>query len=205
MISGISSQFTAGSGIAAVEARVRQLEAKLGVLQQQQQIPQLSPLSPNNAMQKTGFQSALQAVMQNEGVASGTNNAINKLSGLIQSAAQETGVDAKLLQAVIQQESGFNPNAISKAGAQGLMQLMPATATSLGVSDPFDPVQNVIGGARHLKSLLSRYNGNIPLALAAYNAGAGAVSKHGGIPPYAETQQYVQKILKNYLHLRQSA
>ena len=108
-------------------------------------------------------------------------------------------MNEKLVRALIKQESGFNPTIVSKAGATGLMQLMPATAESLGVSDAKDPVQNVDGGVRYLKSLMKKYNGNLILSLAAYNAGPGAVDKYGGVPPYKETQNYVKNILANYL------
>jgi soluble lytic murein transglycosylase-like protein len=114
----------------------------------------------------------------------------------IRDTATRYGVDPTLVEAVIRMESAFNPWAVSRKGAQGLMQLMPRTASALGVRDAFNPRQNIEGGVRHLRYLLDRYPGNVPLALAAYNAGEGAVDSYGGIPPYAETQQYVQKILE---------
>ena len=105
-------------------------------------------------------------------------------------------MDPVLVHAVIGAESAFNPWAVSRKGAQGLMQLMPRTASALGVRDSFNPRDNIEGGVRHLGYLLDRYSGNVSLALAAYNAGEGAVDYYGGIPPYPETQQYVQRILQ---------
>ena len=123
----------------------------------------------------------------------------NQLTNMISEISEKHGVDEKLVKALIRQESGFNPKAKSKAGAMGLMQLMPATAKGLGVTDAYNPVQNVDGGVRYLKSMLEKYNGNVILALAAYNAGPGAVDKYDGVPPYKETQNYVKNILANYL------
>lgn len=122
-----------------------------------------------------------------------------QLLKMISQISQKYGVDEKLVKALIKQESGFNPKARSHCGAMGLMQLMPGTAKTLGVKDAMNPVQNVDGGVRHLKWLLSKYNGNTILALAAYNAGSGAVDKYDGVPPYKETQNYVKRILANYL------
>ncbi len=112
----------------------------------------------------------------------------------IQTAARQYQLEPSLLRAVIHAESGFNPRAYSKAGAQGLMQLMPDTAKELGVGDVWLPQQNIQGGAAYLASLLQQFNGNRRLALAAYNAGPGAVSRHDGVPPYAETRAYLQRV-----------
>lgn len=108
------------------------------------------------------------------------------------------GVDEKLVHSVIRQESGYNINARSHAGACGLMQLMPGTAKRFGVRNIFDPEQNIEGGVRYLQFLLGMFEGNVRLAVAAYNAGEGAVQRYGGIPPYAETQDYVRKVLGFY-------
>lgn len=112
----------------------------------------------------------------------------------IEEASALYGVSSDLVRAVIQTESGFNPRAVSGVGAKGLMQLMPRTARALGINDPFDPRQNIFGGVKYLGTLLEKYNGNVALALASYNAGPGNVRKHGGIPPFRETRGYVRKI-----------
>jgi soluble lytic murein transglycosylase-like protein len=114
------------------------------------------------------------------------------------SASTRHSIDADLIRAVIKTESDFNSNARSSKGAMGLMQLMPDTARQHNVFDAYNPLENIEGGARHLRLLLSRYRGNLELSLAAYNAGINAVERHGGIPPYAETRQYVQRVLHFY-------
>jgi soluble lytic murein transglycosylase-like protein len=119
---------------------------------------------------------------------------------IVQIAAERHKVDPALVRAVIEHESGWNPQAVSRAGAQGLMQLMPATAEEHGVGNAFDPEQNINAGVRHLRKLLERYNGDLDKALAAYNAGEGAVRRAGGVPNIPETRTYVQKVTNTYFH-----
>jgi soluble lytic murein transglycosylase len=116
----------------------------------------------------------------------------------IRDASERYGVPVKLVSAVIRAESGFNPHAVSRKGARGLMQLMPGTASMLGVRNSFDPRENINGGVRHLRSLIDRFPNSLPMALAAYNAGERAVAQYRGIPPYPETQDYVTKVLNFY-------
>ena len=114
---------------------------------------------------------------------------------IIKSCALQYGVDQSLVKAVIHAESGYNPNAVSSKGAAGLMQLMPKTAQGLKVTDSFNPTDNIRGGVKYLRFLLDTFRGNVSLALAAYNAGMSKVAKFGGVPPYAETRNYVAKVL----------
>ena len=134
-------------------------------------------------------------VQEFQGILKNGLNAIKEdMDSIFEEASALYQIPSKLLRAVAKAESGFNPKAVSKAGAMGVMQLMPGTARSLGVSDPYNARQNILGGAKYLKQNLDRFGGDVSLALAAYNAGPNSVTKYGGIPPYKETQNYVAKI-----------
>jgi soluble lytic murein transglycosylase-like protein len=168
--------------------------------------PQAAPITAPAVSESTDFGAVLDSASGADTTASGSDTTASgsdpsAYTAAIDAAGQKYGIDPKLLQSVIQQESGFNPNATSSAGAQGLMQLMPSTAGSLGVTDPYDPAQSIDGGAQYLSSKLQEYGGNTSLALAAYNAGSGAVARYGGIPPYPETQNYVQSVTDRYQQL----
>ncbi len=127
-----------------------------------------------------------------------------KFDAIIQNAARRYDVDFSLLKAIIRAESSFDPQAISRKGARGLMQIMPQNFGTLDIQDPFDPEQNIMGGTRYFRSLLDRYQGKVSLTLAAYNAGPTAVDRYRRIPPYAETQDYVQKVLRFYEHYKKN-
>ena len=132
----------------------------------------------------------------------------SKVSGsyadIIYKAAEKNGIAAPLLKAIIKAESNFNPRAVSKKGALGLMQIMPGNLKSLNIQDPFDPKQNIMGGARYLKRMMNRFGGKLPLALAAYNAGPKKVEQYQRIPPIRETENYVRRVLKYYNKYRNS-
>ena len=143
--------------------------------------------------QKTTPVQEFQGILKN-----GLNTIKEDMDSIFEEASALYQIPSKLLRAVAKAESGFNPRAVSKAGAMGVMQLMPGTARSLGVSDPYNARQNILGGAKYLKQNLDRFGGDVSLALAAYNAGPNSVTKYGGIPPYKETQNYVKKIMADY-------
>jgi soluble lytic murein transglycosylase len=128
----------------------------------------------------------------------------NQFDPIISEASKKYGIEAPLIKAVIKAESDFDPNAISHKGARGLMQIMPMNYRLLNVENPFDPNQSIEGGARYLRDMLDRYNGSINLSLAAYNAGPGAVDRHGGVPPYPETTEYIERVMRYYQRYKNS-
>jgi soluble lytic murein transglycosylase-like protein len=172
----------------------------------QNRIAEISGAPPAGAVVTTppggAFNAALAQALLPELAPAGTENPDapapvppDQINSLVQQNADIWQVDPALIKSVIANESSFNANATSPVGAQGLMQLMPETAASLGVKNPYDPAQNVAGGTRYLRGLLDRFKGDTRLAVAAYNAGPNAVEKYGDVPPYAETQSYVKNVL----------
>jgi soluble lytic murein transglycosylase-like protein len=192
------------SELSAVASRIEQITGA----------PVQLPGLPEQAQEGGSFAAMLQAQMASQDASlQGDDAAPNapamvppaQIDALVNDNAQAQAVDPALIKAIIANESGFNANATSNVGAQGLMQLMPGTAAGLGVTDSYDPAQNVAGGTKYIKGLLERFNGDVRLAVAAYNAGPGAVEKYGGVPPYAETQNYVQNVLASYAKYRGDA
>lgn len=187
-------------GVDGIESRIREIQSKIDRFN-------------NEFPEKPPLQSKVPGDFQGMIDKSSGNEPFNPMSGeiglrpiagggkaeefrpMIQQAAKTAGLDPILFEALVDQESSFDPTSVSAAGAQGLTQLMPGTAKMLGVTDPFDPIQSLNGGAKYLSQMMKQFNGDVKLALAAYNAGPGAVKRYNGIPPYKETTDYVQKIL----------
>ncbi|MGD0453604.1 MAG: lytic transglycosylase domain-containing protein [Solirubrobacteraceae bacterium] len=220
-LSGVPAGMAAGE--LAVAQRVQQLQAQIESARQVAAggLPASTAASPAATQSSsTDFASALQAATTADassvagaaagaytpvaGGATGSGEAGGEYESLIDQAASRNGLDPAVLHGLIQQESGFDPSASSSAGASGLTQLMPGTASSLGVADPLNPAESIEGGARYLSQMMTKFGGNTEDALAAYNAGPGAVAQYGGIPPYAETQSYVSKVLGYAEAYRQS-
>ena len=148
----------------------------------------------------TGNTAAVTSGSQTNATSSGntSSSSSTSLDAYFEEAAEKYNVDVKLLKAIAHAESNFNPNATSSSGAMGVMQLMPSTAKSLGITDAYNAYDNIMGGAKVIAEHLANYNGDVSLALAAYNAGSGNVAKYGGVPPFTETQNYIKKVLAYY-------
>jgi soluble lytic murein transglycosylase-like protein len=186
------------TGAAAAAARVAELQSMIAQAQGAGSTTFASALSSAQAATPTATATAANVAPAAFAPAAATapaSSGSSQYDGLIQAAAARYGIDPAVLHGLIQQESGFDPNSTSGAGAVGLAQLMPGTASSLGVTNPLDPAQSIDGGAHYLREQLDSFGGDVTKALAAYNAGPGAVQRYGGVPPYAETQDYVQKVL----------
>ena len=191
---------TLPAGEVTLSARVQQIQGMVEAAHEAATGRALSgALASSPSGSTTSFASALQAATATGGVEGG-----QQYDALIEQASARYGLDPALLHGLIEQESGFNPGAQSGAGATGLTQLMPGTASSMGVADPLDPAESIEGGARYLSQLMGEFQGNTADALAAYNAGPGAVRQYGGVPPYSETQSYVSKVLGYAETYRQS-
>jgi soluble lytic murein transglycosylase-like protein len=188
-----------------VLARVSQLQQLIGVAVPQPQGATSSTFATQLATATTAAASPATATTATSGyLSTGASElpAGTPYGAEITAAAKKHGIDPALLAGLVKQESGFDPNAGSSAGARGLTQLMPATAAGLGVTNVLDPIQNLDGGAKYLRQQLDAFGGDVTRALAAYNAGPGAVQRYGGVPPYAETQNYVRIVQANAAQYR---
>lgn len=181
-------------GISHAMARIEEIRSKIRSIAQQV-TPPASDAAKSGA---SDFASQLAAASSGSGVtAGGLSRAPEPYRSMLQGAASRHNVPMSLLESVARRESGFDPRAVSPRGAQGIMQIMPATQAAVGVTDPFDAGQSIEGGARYLRMMLDRFGGDTTRALAAYNAGPGAVERHNGVPPFAETRDYVTRILSD--------
>ena len=190
-----------GGSFQAAIGRIQEIEARLGIVRAAPPPPSplfpVPPGTPNSSGPLAPFSVSLaqangQVRLQALGPHAGPFTP--QIESLIAKHSALNGLDPDVVRAVVQQESSGNPRDVSAAGAQGLMQLMPATGRMYGVTDPFDPEQNIAAGTRHLSNLMREFKNDLPMALAAYNAGSGAVRRAGGIPHYPETQDYVRRI-----------
>lgn len=171
------------SGVEAIGARVARIEQRIAEIRRRFGAPEAGGARFERELEQATWQQRFRSAGPTVWDSAIIGQALNN------------GLDPGLLRAVMLAESGGDPTAISEAGAEGLMQLMPETSSALGVRNPFDPAQSLSGGARYLRSLLDRFGGDVTRALAAYNAGPGAVERYGGVPPYAETKSYVDRVL----------
>ncbi len=183
-----------------IESRMVSLENALNINEKKGTVGANSPeaVSFQNIMGTMTSSQRFNPASINAASTAPVNNDPKQYDNIIAEASQKYGVDESLIRAVIRQESGFNPQATSYCGAQGMMQLMPETAAELGVKNAYDARDNIMGGTKYLSRLLDQFDGNMTKAIAAYNAGPGAVQQHGGVPPYPETQDYVDKVLGYY-------
>jgi soluble lytic murein transglycosylase-like protein len=178
--------------LASIDARVQQLQTMVATMTG---APQATSSSAASASFAGALASAQGTNQTSSPTAAAGTTGDTAFGAEIDAAAASNGIDPALLKGLVSQESGFDPNARSGAGALGLTQLMPGTAASLGVTNPLDPMQSLQGGAKYLRQQLDRFGGDERLALAAYNAGPGAVQHYGGVPPYSETQNYVNSVM----------
>jgi soluble lytic murein transglycosylase-like protein len=178
--------------LATIDARVQQLQTMVATMTG---APTAQPSSSSSSSFAGALASAQSAATPTPPAATTGTESSTAFGAEIDAAAASNGIDPALLKGLVSQESGFDPNARSGAGALGLTQLMPGTASSLGVTNPLDPAQSLQGGAKYLRQQLDRFGGDERLALAAYNAGPGAVARYGGVPPYSETQNYVNSVM----------
>lgn len=162
-------------------------------------------VAEESALSRAPAAAAVAAAHRTASLGAATGDAADEFpyAAYVREAAVLYSLPVELILAVIKVESGFDPKAVSRSGAMGLMQLMPATAAEVGVRDPFDPRQNVLGGARYLRIMINAFDGSVPLALAAYHAGAGAVARYAGVPPYPETRRYVERVRDLYRWYKQ--